>query len=428
MKKKFDSDLIFLIGIFLLPFENFFFAPSNGWATITPIVFAIYILFNFNFRELKKQIRENKKIFYIFAILIIFNLLAYLTKGINVKNVFNALISVGLGFVNIISMYIYYEKNRNLNILIKLILISYTITLIIGLIEFLTIKFEIHAFYNFFNIIFKRDYLRNNRVQFFFTEPSFIGMHIFGILLPLYLFSKNKKLLELIITYVIASLIFKSGVRIIIDIVVVTVIFLIYTIIKKKKYILLFVLPLILILTIMISYNTNDRIKKIIDKGIYADGSLASRYFRIQSSIYGYINDFPQALIGYGIGNSLIPLRSGYEQAIAQYKSSYIKEMEELADPEFTDDSVSYCLYIRFISEFGLILFILTIYYLIKITKSSSFKYKWPYFFMILYIYLQFESYAFYAIWIYILAMHYTKNKQYLLEKRRENEKVQDCK
>ena len=43
MKKKFNNDIIFLIGIFLLPFENFFFAPSFGWATVTPIIFAIYI-------------------------------------------------------------------------------------------------------------------------------------------------------------------------------------------------------------------------------------------------------------------------------------------------------------------------------------------------------------------------------------------------
>ena len=45
-EKTFNSDIIFYIAIFLLPFENFFFAPSSGWATITPIILAIYILLN----------------------------------------------------------------------------------------------------------------------------------------------------------------------------------------------------------------------------------------------------------------------------------------------------------------------------------------------------------------------------------------------
>ena len=39
------SNVIFEIAIALLPFENFFFAPSSGWATITPIILALYILF-----------------------------------------------------------------------------------------------------------------------------------------------------------------------------------------------------------------------------------------------------------------------------------------------------------------------------------------------------------------------------------------------
>lgn len=418
MNKRFNSDLIFMIGVFLLPFENFFFAPSSGWATITPIIFATYIMFNLNTEILKKTLSKSGWILILSAL---FNILAYLIVGINLENVLNAFISIGLGFVNLISMYIYYSKNKDLNKIIKIVMISYSITLIIGLIEFITIKFNITVLYNFFDIIFKRNYMVNNRVQFFFTEPSFIGMHMFGILLPLYLFSKDKKVLGLIITYTATSIIFNSGVRIIIDMVAVAAIFTIYQIIKKKKYILLIILPAILVLTITIAYNNNYRIKIIMDKGIYADGSLASRYFRIQSSIYGYIKDFPQVLVGYGIGNSLIPLRSGYEQAKEEYKSSYMREVNELGDSDFNNDSVSYCLYIRLISELGLIIFCLLMYYLLKITKKSVFKYKWPYLLTVLYIYLQFESYAFYAIWIYVLAMTFTQ-KGYLIEGRNENE------
>lgn len=341
-----------------------------------------------------------------------FNLLAYLSVGISIKNIINAAISIGLGLVNLVSMYIYYEKNKSLDKVIKIVLISYTITLIIGFIEFVTIKLNLDSVYKLFDIIFKRNYMKNKRVQFFFTEPSFIGMHMFGILLPLYFLSKEKKLLNLIIIYVIAALSFNCGVRIVIDVIAVIAVFCIYKIMRKRRYELFFIMPIILIAAITVGYKTNYRIRKIIDNGIYADGSLSSRYFRIQSSVYGYINDFPQALIGYGIGNSLVPIRSGYEKAMSEYKSSYTREMEELANPEFNDDSVSYCIYVRFISEFGLIIFIMTMYGLIKITRASCFKYKWPYLLIVMYIYLQFESYAFYAMWLYIITMCYTRNEE----------------
>ena len=100
-----------------------------------------------------------------------------------------------------------------------------------------------------------------------------------------------------------------------------------------------------------------------------------------------------------------------------------MREVRELGNPEFNDDSVTYCLYIRFISEFGLIFFIGVLWYLIKITRESDFKYKWPYLLSVMYIYLQFESYAFYSIWIYILCMCYTKKLQDTTEKGELNEK-----
>jgi len=195
MKKKFNNDIIFLIGIFLLPFENFFFAPSFGWATVTPIIFAIYILFNLDIRKMIEKAKDEKakKIFLVFILLILFNIIAFCIVGINIKNFINACISIGLGFVNLIGMYIYYDKNKTINKVVKLAIISYSITLAIGIIEFIAIKFDIKIIYDFFNVMFKRNYLKYDRIQFFFTEPSFIGMHIFGYYCHYICFQKTKK-------------------------------------------------------------------------------------------------------------------------------------------------------------------------------------------------------------------------------------------
>ena len=40
---------VFKLGVVMLPFENFFFAPSSGWATITPVILFIYMLLNYKY-------------------------------------------------------------------------------------------------------------------------------------------------------------------------------------------------------------------------------------------------------------------------------------------------------------------------------------------------------------------------------------------
>lgn len=405
--KKIDNDIIFKIAIFLLPFENFFFAPSSGWATLTPIILFVYILLNL--KEMITCIKKHKKILIFFIIGILLSFIDYIFAGYNFKNTINSLIPLGLGFTIFCSFDIYYSKNRTINKLIKPLCIAYSLSLIIGIIEFITIKGNIRFLYEFFDLIFKRNYLELDRIQFFFTEPSFIGMHLFGVLLPIYFISKNKRIMYLIIAFGISSIIFSSGVRILLDICVVGVILLVYYLISRKKYKLLLLIPVVFIASILFLYNSNYRVKQIIDNGIYADGSLATRYFRIQSTVYGYVEDPVQTIFGYGLGNSIVPLRAGYDKAIKTYKSTYLDEVIGLGDQNFSDDSVSYCLYTRFISEFGIIMFIIAIVYVLKITKNSEFKYKYPYLLITLYLYIQFESYAFYSLWLFILVMLYTK-------------------
>lgn len=424
--KHFNNDIIFQIALALLPLENFFFAPSWGWATVTPIILSLYLLFNF--KLLIKEFYKFRKFILFFATGMFITFVNYWYVGFEIKNTINALISVGLGFVSFFSFDIYYIKNKSINKIIKILLISYTVALFCGIVQYLAIKFNVKFIYNIFDIIFKRNYLNHNRVQYFFTEPSFIGMHLFGILLPIYLISKNRKLLYLIIAFCVSAFVFSSGVRILLDIGIVGIILLLGYLIRYKKSNYIFIIPLVAIIAITILYNNNSRIRQIVNDGIYADGSLASRYFRIQSSAYGYTHKPIHFLFGYGLGNSMLPLRDGYEEAIQTYRSSYVKEVIELGDPNYIDDSVSYCLYIRFISELGFIMLIIACAYIFKITKNSKFRCKYSYLLITLYLYLQFESYAFYSIWLFILIMLYTNKELNLSNKNIEEEKQEKSK
>ena len=56
-------NFLFYTGIALLPFENFFFAPSTGWAAIAPLAFFLYFIVNI--RYIGNFIYKYKKIWFI---------------------------------------------------------------------------------------------------------------------------------------------------------------------------------------------------------------------------------------------------------------------------------------------------------------------------------------------------------------------------
>ena len=436
-KQNFDS--LFYIAAFTLPFENLFFAPSKGWATITPLILFLYAILNLY--HLKPFLAKIRPILLFF---ICFGLLGTITTAVyhgRIDDYFSACIPPILGLSCLFSLLEFYTKNQKshlkqkLNLLASIIILSYLITLIIGLIEYLTIKYQLDDLSHFFNFLFKRNYLAKNRVQFFFTEPSFIGMHLFGIMLPLFWLTRRKDLLFLIILYIYSAIFFGAGVRIIIDTLIISVILSFYYLkkTKLKLFIPLFITTLVIFITsvstqngrfhkiffgfidksttttldcnLAINQNSEECLSLFRKSGINSDGSFASRIFRVKSSLFGYLEAPIGATFGYGLGNSIYPARLGHQKAKQDYKSSYMKEVNDLENQNYHDDSVSYCLYTRIISEFGIFALFLILFYLYKLAKNSSFEYKFHYLLIVLYLYLQFESLSFYAIWFYIATM-----------------------
>ena len=60
-------------------------------------------------------------------------------------------------------------------------------------------------------------------------------------------------------------------------------------------------------------------------------------------------------------------------------------------------------------------MFIIVMYYLISLSIKSRSKLCKIHLIIMLYLYLQFESYAFYALWIYIV---FTYNNRFLMKNR----------
>ncbi len=411
-KKYLNTDLIFFLAIFLLPFENFFFAPSSGWAAISPLVLALYLFLNLKltFHEFFRQ----RKIFFCFILAIIIASVTASFYQANIIDYFSSFIPLIIGAIELLAFGLFYRKHKNLHSVANILVITYSICAVIGIFQFLALKFDNISFINFFSNLAKRDYLGQGRVQFFFTEPSFIGLHLFGILLPIYWLTKRRDLLFVLGLISLEAVFFQSGIRVALDIIIVFSLCAFYFILKNHHAKWLPLILLTIILGFNYAYNSSNRIQKIIDGGVYSDGSLASRFFRIDASIEGYKKTFPKALLGFGLGNSIHPIHLGYHEAASRYTNDYTKEVEEYGNLTYHDDSASYSLYTRIISEYGITLFILSFIYLLYITHKSTFPAKWLYLSIILYLYLQFESWGFYALWLFILIMQNTTNNSLL--------------
>ncbi len=404
---RFKSEWLFYIGVALLPFENFSFAPSAGWGTLSPLFFAAYAILNF--KLITRYIIKYWKIFAFFLVAVILGSITAFIYQVPVKSYIDSFVPLALGAVNLISFSIYYNKTRKLGPIANIIVVSYAICAVLGIIEFLAIKLDNYTVVNFIKDISKRNYIGLDRVQFFFTEPSFVGMHLFGVLLPLYWLTRRKDVAFILGLFAAEALLLQTGVRVAIDIAVVAVLYFIFLILKHNKAKFIPFILVVLGIGASYIYTSNPRVQGIVKEGVYADGSLATRFFRMQSSFIGYRNTSPNYLLGYGLGNSMYPIRSGYNEAREQYDNDYIKEVEELGGINESNDAASYSLYTRMISEFGLIMTVVAILYLFNITDKSRFPQKWLYSSIILYLYVQFESLGFYAIWLFIIIMNSTK-------------------
>ncbi|MGL5050390.1 MAG: hypothetical protein ACRC6A_06055 [Fusobacteriaceae bacterium] len=403
---------MFKLGLFLIPFENFFFAPSAGWGAIAPIVFFFYVIYNFEYIE--SCIKDSEKILLIYGAFIILSLINYYFFGVVIKNVFDNIMTLTLGLFYYYALYIRYViKKVNFFRDIRTLYLGYAVSLGVGIFQYIVYNLNISVLIKIMGKLSKRFYYP--RIQFTFTEPSFIPIHIFGFLLIIFIFlyknnikiSKNAKIL--FCAYVIIANLISSSGRMALDTfiifgIVISSYFLEKKEITEKIIILFFCVAIVVGLVSKKDYinkniiaGINPRMSKIIDEGIYYDASLASRYFRINASIKGYKKNIEALSFGNGMGNLYIYLGEGYNEAKKEYKNSYLYEVIGLKNSK---TKTLFSMPIKLISEYGLIMFIAII------CALFSKKYFDVYIIM-MYLYIQFDSYALYTVWIYIFLRKY---------------------
>ncbi len=399
LSEPFRDQFLFKLGILLIPFENFWFAPSHGWAAIAPLAFFAYALWNLP--QLLTSARNLARVLVPIAILVALSSLNYFAYPPDPSISFDIYRSLGLGISFLVALDLYFGVHRGPpGPVLRILCSAYWISLAFGLLQLLCIYFEWQGIIDVLEDLAKRSTLNRQRVQFTFTEPSFIAMHLFGVILPMaFIFRKepeSKRLLFLLGTFIFLAFLMRPSLRLRVDIM--AVLFLCMLLIPKgRKGWILSGIGLLIVITLgSIAYVRSERVQNVLSQGLYADPSTGSRVLRINASWIGHEKDPVGFVTGHGIGNIWMPFRLGYPEAAAEYVEKsphdYTRELDQLKN---RNPSALLSMPLRLLAELGLVGTLLVIGLLFS--RRNLLLYA-----LLLYVYLPFDSYAFYTLWVYL--------------------------
>ena len=417
---------IFLVGLALIPFDNLPFAPSVGWAAVSPIIFFAYCFFNLRL-FIKIVTRNHLRILLYMSGALFFQLLLLTVYGIHLASFIDALRTIVLGLSIYFAFLIRYEIckadiNHDAQILYK----AYLLSFIYGLIWLAVNAISPDLAYSFFSRIQMRTY---KRLAFTFTEPSFISAHTIGIMMLFTYLIHDRvfavKFVRLGIAFMALSIFTASSARCAADSVVLMLLisarnFLpppsslsthtlenIYTHkqsgIKRKSRIKKLCINILLLLTISAVFALSARLDNFTRKGANSDASGATRFFLINAAIKGFIKSNIATLAGWGMGNMVIPFREGSNDAFQDFNNSFTGEANGFRATNELETLYSFPM--KLISEWGLaITALIFIYVFLGLKKRKIDIYV---FISICWMYLQTDSYCFYTMWIFLYLVNY---------------------
>ncbi|WP_133119849.1 hypothetical protein [Pseudooceanicola lipolyticus] len=405
-------DSLFIIGLYTIPFDNLSFAPSAGWATVSPFVFFVYLLLRVIIEPASILIRPRSAVLYIVASIYI---LAPIPFGqLRLSNAMDSLATLFLGVTFYFSLCVFLRgEHERLVKMCSHIAVAYMFSLAYGVLEILTYKFHFLPLGQLFDIVEKRNY--GERISFSFTEPSFISMHIFGVLLPVVLVLnraaesdftvKAKRRARSAFWGIMAiALIFGTSVRLLIDSTIVFLLLLAFGQIRslfgtaRNAVLGIAIIAIVgVAVTPFVTVGKFDRLSRILEAGsghraIGADLSLQARAFRIQALSEGILQDSHTLLFGVGMGNAYSLVNQGAAATLGKIPG--LDKNTEVSSALKLNDNSFFNLHLRVVAELGLIFYLFMFGLLLRG--------GWLLYLLVLsWLYMQFDSYAFFGIWLY---------------------------
>ena len=371
-----SSDFLFYAALAMLPIDGTVAGPYMPfWTPLSPWLFMAYAVANW---RLLPQIWHRFRAFFLFPVLLI------------------ALSAVDW----------YLVAFHRLPALVSLA----------GVVQRLSIMFDWTSVKNFFIHLMSRQYISSTshwgggRPQFLFAEPSYIGMHLFGVLLPLIWLVRGRdhkranQLRVLIMVFAAGSVLMGAGVRIILD----SIIALVFVIIEMNSWhtwrgrLVAFGELVVTVGLGACSVAVNHRLSSIAELGFDGDGSFYARLWQSLGPGAGALKHPKQLLLGYGAGNLSDATHQGADTAVRSLErlglnASAPKGWYAQVTPA---NMFTMSAYTSFFVEFGLIASVILV---ALVLWWISHNHAWNkttvcWLLLTIYLYVQFEGYAFYAL------------------------------
>ena len=410
------SDLLFYLALLSLPIDGTrlgLYAPF--WTPIAPWLFLAYALVNW--RELPSVYRHFRVWFLFPAALIVLSGLGWATVAFHPVAATESWTAVAGALGTLAATDIAIRVKRlPWRDAVRTILVAYWFAFAVGVAEWLAIALDLGSVRSYFDQLMSRSYIPfdsrwgGGRPQFLFAEPSYIGMHLFGVLLPLMWLMRNldriyvKRLRNLIVVFAAGSVLMGAGVRIILDSLVAIIIVIVERVrwrdpqARQRGVIGLTVTALIGAASIAI----NGRLNSIAANGMEGDGSFFARIWQSLGPLCGLLRHPIYLLTGYGAGNIADATHNGSAMAIGILDALHL----DTGNPRtwyasMTSDTVwTMSAYTSFLTEYGIAGLALLIALLVRhiADRNAWSKTTVCWFVLVAYLYIQFEGYAFAAI------------------------------
>lgn len=410
------SDLVLAAAVALLPVDGTvlgIYAPF--WTPISPWLFLLYALLNR--RYLPTVYHRFRPFFWLPVMLMVLSAPGWIAFGFHTVAMLESLLGVlgALGCLASLDIALTCKQldwRRFMHILIAV----YWAALAVGVAQWLAIHLDVDCVVEYFKQLMARQYVDSDspwgggRPQFLFAEPSYIGMHLFGVLLPLMWMMRGRdtvygrRLRELIVAFAVMAVLMGAGTRIVLDsLVALAIVVVERTHWRKFASCKRGVAALFGVMVLgALSFVFNDRLESIAQEGMTGDGSFYARIWQSLGPLMGLLRHPWTLLTGYGAGNLADATHAGATDAVG------ILEVfgGDTADPASWYAGITHetmftmSAWTSFLVEFGIIGLGLLCAVVLRHVARTAGWHKTAVCWLILvgYLYIQFEGYAFYAL------------------------------
>uniref|UniRef100_UPI00260A80A7 hypothetical protein n=1 Tax=uncultured Bifidobacterium sp. TaxID=165187 RepID=UPI00260A80A7 len=287
--------------------------------------------------------------------------------------------------------------------MVTVLVATYSFAFLVGVVQWTGARWEFSGIRDLFARLMYRNYTWQ-RPQFLFAEPSYIGMHLYGVLLPVYWLTRDRRVAVLIPVFAGGAILTGAGTRIIIDSVVAGFLWLIASLNFHRRGATIGAVAGVSAVGVvgMAVVFLDSRLKALATDGLLrGDGSMSARIFHALAPAWAWKHDFWHLMFGWGAGNVSDAVRTGFSGAIRWYSDhggSINGEIQGLSNPPTNTFTMS--AYVSFVTEFGMLVAVLAV---VMVVVSIAVRHAWSrgmlcWLVLVAYLYLQFEAYAFYAL------------------------------